>query len=82
MPADELDAAVRGYCDALVRGAPGALAGDEGAAAPTGPPSCAPSWPGCPRVSTGYFLSAEGREGVAAFREKRDRRAGCPLSTS
>lgn len=72
VPAGELDEAVAGYCAALVRGAPGALAGAkdllrrrpentvrDDAAVLTG-------------LSTGFFRSAEGREGVAAFREKRD----------
>ncbi|NJC71099.1 enoyl-CoA hydratase [Planosporangium thailandense] len=70
VPADELDAAVARHTDALVRGAPGALAGakrllhrggdiDADLAALT-------------ELSIHHFGSPEGLEGVRAFREKRD----------
>jgi methylglutaconyl-CoA hydratase len=71
VPADELDAAVARYCDSLVRGGPLALAGakqllrrrpSEGTRADLAELS---------EKSAGYFRSAEGSEGVNAFREKR-----------
>ncbi|GAA1794252.1 enoyl-CoA hydratase [Planosporangium flavigriseum] len=70
VPADDLDAAVTRYTDALVRGAPGALAGakqllrrgcDIGAEIEA-----------LTALSIRYFGSPEGLEGVRAFREKRD----------
>jgi methylglutaconyl-CoA hydratase len=69
VPAGELDAAVARYTDALVRGAPGALAGakqllhcgDIGAEIEA-----------LTALSIRYFGSPEGLEGVRAFREKRD----------
>lgn len=69
VPADELDATVERYVAALVRGAPGALAGAK--ALLHGGPPIRPELDALAELSGGYFLSAEGREGVAAFREKR-----------
>jgi len=68
----ELDATVRSYCAALVRGAPAALAGTKEllTRAPLG--SVRDDAAELGARSVGYFLSEEGREGVAAFREKRD----------
>ncbi|MFY1636989.1 enoyl-CoA hydratase-related protein [Solwaraspora sp. WMMB335] len=72
VPTDRLDAAVAECCAALCRGAPGALTGTKqllsrvpaaGVRADVGP---------LRELSTGYFLSDEGREGVQAFRDKRD----------
>jgi methylglutaconyl-CoA hydratase len=60
VPADDLDAAVAGYCDALVRGGPLALAATVRA-----------DLAELSERSAAYFRSDEGREGVAAFREKR-----------
>ncbi|HEY0698597.1 MAG TPA: enoyl-CoA hydratase family protein [Micromonospora sp.] len=73
-PADELDAAVAGYCAALVRGAPGALAGAKALLrrAPAG--DLRGQLAELSELSTRYFLSEEGREGVLAFREKRPAR--------
>jgi methylglutaconyl-CoA hydratase len=71
VPADGLDATVAAFCDALVRGGPLALAGTKQLLRRT---------PGAPiradladlsERSGGYFRSAEGVEGVTAFREKR-----------
>jgi methylglutaconyl-CoA hydratase len=74
--ADELDAAVAAYTRALVLGGPLALAGTKqllrrqfqhgGAAG-----SVRADLAELSARSAGYFKSAEGREGVAAFREKR-----------
>ncbi|GIG62312.1 enoyl-CoA hydratase [Longispora fulva] len=67
VPESDLDPAVRRYLDALVLGAPGALAGAKGLL----------RTPVRERLreladlSAGYFLSTEGREGVAAYAEKR-----------
>ncbi|MDG4827614.1 enoyl-CoA hydratase family protein [Asanoa sp. WMMD1127] len=70
--ATELDATVRSYCAALVRGAPGALAGTKELLARTPLASVAEDAAELGARSVGYFLSEEGREGVTAFREKRD----------
>ncbi|SNT40339.1 methylglutaconyl-CoA hydratase [Asanoa hainanensis] len=68
----ELDATVRSYCAALVRGAPGALAGTKELLARAPLASVRDDAAELGARSVGYFLSSEGREGVAAFREKRD----------
>ena len=69
--ADELDDAVRRYCDSLVLGGPLALAGAKQLLrrTPSGPIRA--ELAELSTRSAGYFRSAEGREGVAAFREKR-----------
>jgi methylglutaconyl-CoA hydratase len=69
---EELDATVRSYCAALVRGAPGALAGTKELLARAPLASVREDAAELGARSVGYFLSDEGREGVAAFREKRD----------
>jgi methylglutaconyl-CoA hydratase len=71
VPADGLDDAVRGYCDSLVRGAPGALAGAKELLRRPGTAELRADLARLSALSTGYFLSDEGREGVTAFREKR-----------
>ncbi|BCJ60795.1 enoyl-CoA hydratase-related protein [Micromonospora endophytica] len=71
VPADELDGVVRRYCDSLVRGAPAALAGvKELLRRPTATDLRA-ELVELSALSTRYFLSEEGMEGVTAFREKR-----------
>ena len=70
VPASELDAAVARYVDALLRAAPGALAGTKALLRRrTGP--IGPELAELTRLSLTYFHSAEGVEGVAAFRQKR-----------
>ncbi|MEV0720169.1 enoyl-CoA hydratase-related protein [Asanoa sp. NPDC050611] len=69
---EELDATVRSYCAALVRGAPGALAGAKELLARAPLASVREDAAELGARSVGYFLSEEGREGVAAFRDKRD----------
>jgi methylglutaconyl-CoA hydratase len=69
---EELDATVRSYCAALVRGAPSALAGTKELLVRTPLTSVREDAAELGARSVGYFLSEEGREGVAAFREKRD----------
>jgi methylglutaconyl-CoA hydratase len=72
VPAAELDGAVAGYVRSLVRGAPSALGATKqllrrGATRPIRDELAELS-----RQSVGFFTSAEGREGVAAFAERRD----------
>ena len=71
VPADELDAAVERYCASLVKGAPGALAGAKELLRRPAGPDLRAEIAELAALSTGYFLSDEGREGVMAFREKR-----------
>jgi methylglutaconyl-CoA hydratase len=74
VPADALDATVAAYCTALSGGAPRALAGvKELLRRPTGDDFRA-ELADLTTLSTGYFLSEDGREGVLAFREKRPAR--------
>ncbi|MFI1197621.1 enoyl-CoA hydratase-related protein [Micromonospora sp. NPDC020750] len=72
VPADGLDAAVERVCASLVRGAPQALAGAKALLRRPPAADLAAEIAELAAVSTGYFLSGEGREGVLAFREKRD----------
>ena len=71
VPAEDLDGAVAGYCDALVRGGPLALAGTKQLLRRTPAASVRADLAELSERSAGYFKSAEGGEGVAAFREKR-----------
>ncbi|MEV4757952.1 enoyl-CoA hydratase-related protein [Micromonospora sp. NPDC049559] len=72
VPAEELDATVAGWCAALVRGAPGALAGaKELLRRRPAPGGFRAELAELAELSTGYFRSPEGREGVLAFRDKR-----------
>ena len=74
VPADALDATVAAYCAALVRGAPGALAGAKELLRRPAPGDFRAELADLTARSTGYFLSDEGREGILAFREKRPAR--------
>lgn len=66
VPDEALDAEVARYADLLVRGAPGALAATkELLAAPSA------DYAAMAALSAARFASAEGQEGMAAFREKR-----------
>jgi len=71
VPADTLDARIAAYCDSLVRGGPLALAGAKQLLRRTPEPTVRAELAELSARSAGYFKSAEGREGVAAFREKR-----------
>jgi methylglutaconyl-CoA hydratase len=71
VPEEELDGAVAGYCDALIRGGPLALAGTKQLLRRTPAGSIRAELAELAERSAGYFRSAEGREGVTAFREKR-----------
>ncbi|WP_433301927.1 enoyl-CoA hydratase-related protein [Actinoplanes sp. CA-030573] len=78
--AEGLDATVAAYCDALVRGGPLALAGAKQLLRRTPGPSIRADLADLAERSGGYFRSAEGVEGVTAFREKRPA-AWVPLGT-
>jgi methylglutaconyl-CoA hydratase len=71
VPAAELDSAVAAYVRSLVRGAPAAL-GATKQLLRRGAGPIADELAELTRVSVGFFTSAEGREGVAAFAERRD----------
>jgi methylglutaconyl-CoA hydratase len=70
--ATELDATVAEYTAALVRGAPGALAGAKALLRRPAPITLGDEIAELTALSVGYFGSVEGIEGIAAFREKRD----------
>ncbi len=72
VPKGSLDAAVQRYVDALIRGGPRALAATKELLRRRPGPDLAVDLEALTPLSTTYFLSAEGREGVTAFREKRD----------
>jgi methylglutaconyl-CoA hydratase len=69
--AEGLDGTVAAYCDALVRGGPLALAGTKQLLRRTPAAGIREELAELSARSAGYFKSAEGREGVTAFREKR-----------
>ncbi len=69
--ADGLDAAVAAYTRSLVRGGPLALAGAKQLLRRRPAETIRADLAELSARSAGYFRSAEGREGVAAFREKR-----------
>ncbi|BCJ63799.1 enoyl-CoA hydratase-related protein [Polymorphospora rubra] len=71
VPADTLDEVVGDYCAALVRGGPRALAGTKELLRSRETTTVRDEAAELSALSTGYFLSDEGREGVRAFREKR-----------
>jgi methylglutaconyl-CoA hydratase len=72
VPAEALDATVDGFVDALVRGAPGALAGTKRLLHRQKADTFREDITTLTALSVGYFGSPEGVEGVRAFREKRD----------
>jgi methylglutaconyl-CoA hydratase len=74
VPATELDAEVVRYTDALVKGAPGALAGAKSLLRRAPARTFEEEVEALTATSVGYFLSDEGREGITAFREKRPAR--------
>jgi methylglutaconyl-CoA hydratase len=71
-PADDLDAVVGRWCDSLVRGAPASLATTKELLRRRPEPELDAELAYLSEISLRFFGSAEGREGVAAFREKRD----------
>lgn len=74
VPANGLDETVRRWCAALLRGAPGAMAGAKELLRRPAEPDLRRELAYLSDLSTRYFLSEEGREGVLAFREKRPTR--------
>ncbi|HET9518285.1 MAG TPA: enoyl-CoA hydratase-related protein [Actinoplanes sp.] len=72
--ADALDARVADYCAALVRGGPNALAGAKQLLRTPSGASIRAELSRLAARSAAHFTSAEGREGMAAFREKRPAR--------
>lgn len=72
VPAERLDERVEEYCAELVRGAPLALAGVKELLRSRRTVGLREDVAELTEVSLRFFLSAEGREGVAAFWEKRD----------
>jgi methylglutaconyl-CoA hydratase len=71
VPAGDLDSAVTRYCAALVRGGPLALAGTKQLLRRTPGATIRADLADLSERSAAYFRSDEGREGVAAFRQKR-----------
>jgi methylglutaconyl-CoA hydratase len=72
VPATELDATVARYLDALRRAAPNALAGTKALLRRPVPATFGDNIAELSELSLSYFRSAEGLEGVTAFRQKRD----------
>jgi methylglutaconyl-CoA hydratase len=72
VPAGELDAAVTAVCAELVRAGPGAHAGTKALLRRFAAPDLRTDLAALAELSVGYFRSAEAREGMAAFRERRD----------
>jgi methylglutaconyl-CoA hydratase len=68
----ELDATIAHYAASLGRGAPGALAGAKSLLRRDRSVTLRDDIRVLTEMSVGYFGSDEGREGMAAFREKRD----------
>jgi len=69
--ADALDAEVDGLVDALVRGGPEALAATKALLREVPGPSLEEDFARMATLSAERFGSAEGREGIAAFRDRR-----------
>jgi methylglutaconyl-CoA hydratase len=72
VPAETLDEAVADYTQSLLRGAPAALAGAKALTRGQPPGGVRADLAELTELSVRYFTSAEGREGVRAFLEKRD----------
>ncbi len=72
VPASELDAAVDRYVTGLLRAAPGALVGTKRLLRQPASTTFSEQIAALTELSLSYFHSAEGREGVAAYRQKRD----------
>lgn len=71
VPADRLDAEVARYTDLLGQGAPGALAATKQLLRRCPAPTLAEDFAAMLDLSATHFASAEGREGIRAFAEKR-----------
>ena len=71
VPADEVDEAVASFVAALVRGAPGALRGTKELLRRRKADTFSDEIEAMTELSVSYFGSAEGIEGITAFRDKR-----------
>jgi methylglutaconyl-CoA hydratase len=71
VPDEDLDAEVDRYVDMLVRGAPGALAGTKRMLRRPPAESMDADFAAMAALSAEHFAGDEGREGMAAFAEKR-----------
>ncbi|MFC7242323.1 enoyl-CoA hydratase-related protein [Catellatospora aurea] len=71
-PDDDVDAVAARWCESLVRGAPASLATTKELLRRRAEPDLDAELAHLSEISLRFFGSAEGREGVAAFREKRD----------
>ncbi len=71
VPASELDVTVKRYTDMLALGGPNALAGTKQMLRRERPESLTADLAAMTALSAGYFASAEGQEGIAAFAQKR-----------
>lgn len=74
VPATQLDGAVARICEALVRGAPAALAGAKQLLRRGWAADLRAELAELSALSVGYFRSADAQEGIAAYRGKRDPR--------
>jgi len=72
VPATQLDAAVAGACEALMRGAPAALAGAKQLLRRPPAVDLRSELAELSALSVEYFRSADAREGIAAIRDKRE----------
>jgi len=72
VPAEDLDETVSGYVDALVRGAPQALAATKQLLRRPRPADLRVHLADLTRLSVEFFTSSEGIEGITAFRDKRE----------
>jgi methylglutaconyl-CoA hydratase len=72
VPAVDLDTAIDGYVQSLLRGGPGALAATKRLLPGHEAESLRQQLRDLTSLSVEHFTSEEGREGVASFRERRD----------
>lgn len=71
VPADQLDAEVARFVDALTRGGPNALAATKDLLREQPPASMPEAFAAMTRRSAEFFASDEGQEGITAFAQKR-----------
>ncbi|MFE9322602.1 enoyl-CoA hydratase-related protein [Nocardia sp. NPDC052278] len=71
VPSDELDATVAQYAEAFILAAPGALAATKALLREAGPEDLRGELAAKQKLSEKFFSSAEAREGISAFTEKR-----------
>jgi methylglutaconyl-CoA hydratase len=72
VPSADLDVVTGRYVELLLRAAPGALAGTKSVLREVPDESVATGLARMAELSGAFFASAEAREGMTAFREKRD----------